>query len=434
MTDIFAKHSCTHCQQDIEGLKIRCATCPDFDLCLQCFACGAEIGGHKFNHPYQFMDSGTVSVFQGKGGWSAKEEMRLLDAIEQFGFGNWEDISKHIESKTSEEAEEEYVTHFLDGNIGKFTWPSALNLRPTLKDVTEPCESKTYPFGRPPMDVTKEEATLLGYMPQRDDFEREFDNDAETLVSSLAVNADDDELETALKLTQVDMYTRRLRERSRRKRISRDFSLVTDFFNAAKKEKPFQKKKISKHEKEWRESLKIFIQFHTNQEFETMISNLVKQDELQLRIRELIKYRKNGITRKEECLHFEQQTTRRQLWGKSIDSSHPIHSALSTSLSKTEEKRGGGSSLSSARRGTQPCQKSEDNSDEGASKADDSNVQKLLSKTEAELTLKLGLLPVEFISIKSNILQKIRDRNTTETFNASCAIVQHLTSKNLIST
>jgi len=28
--------------------------------------------------------------------------MRLLDAIEQFGFGNWEDISKHIESKTSE--------------------------------------------------------------------------------------------------------------------------------------------------------------------------------------------------------------------------------------------------------------------------------------------------------------------------------------------
>lgn len=121
---------------------------------------------------YLLQDSGTISVFQGKGSWSAKEVMRLLDAIEQFGFGNWEDISKHIESKNSEEAEEEYVAHFLDGNIGKNTWPSALSLRPTLKDVTEPCEGKVYPYGRPPIDVTKEEATLLGYMSQRDDFER----------------------------------------------------------------------------------------------------------------------------------------------------------------------------------------------------------------------------------------------------------------------
>lgn len=32
--------------------------------------------------------------------WSAREETRLLDAIEQYGFGNWQDISKHIESKT----------------------------------------------------------------------------------------------------------------------------------------------------------------------------------------------------------------------------------------------------------------------------------------------------------------------------------------------
>ena len=31
--------------------------------------------------------------------WSAREEIRLLDAIEQYGFGNWQDISKHIETK-----------------------------------------------------------------------------------------------------------------------------------------------------------------------------------------------------------------------------------------------------------------------------------------------------------------------------------------------
>ncbi len=41
----------------------------------------------------------------------------------------------------------------------------------------------------------------------------------------------------ALKLAQVDMYTRRLRERARRKRVARDFQLVSQFFNAIKKEK-----------------------------------------------------------------------------------------------------------------------------------------------------------------------------------------------------
>ena len=34
--------------------------------------------------------------------WTAKEEVRLLDGIEQFGFGNWEDIGAHIETKSAE--------------------------------------------------------------------------------------------------------------------------------------------------------------------------------------------------------------------------------------------------------------------------------------------------------------------------------------------
>jgi hypothetical protein len=43
-----------------------------------------------------------MGVFTGKNVWSAREEMRLLDAIEQYGFGNWEDIAKHIETRTPE--------------------------------------------------------------------------------------------------------------------------------------------------------------------------------------------------------------------------------------------------------------------------------------------------------------------------------------------
>ena len=46
-------------------------------------------------------DSGSLVIFPNESTWSAREEIRLLDAIEQYGFGNWQDISKHIESKTS---------------------------------------------------------------------------------------------------------------------------------------------------------------------------------------------------------------------------------------------------------------------------------------------------------------------------------------------
>lgn len=103
---------------------------------LKCFAAGAEIGSHQNNHAYQFMDTGTaiLSVFRGKGAWTAREEIRLLDAIEQYGYGNWEDVSKHIETKSAEDAKEEYVNKFVNGTIGRHTWTPAQAQRPTLID------------------------------------------------------------------------------------------------------------------------------------------------------------------------------------------------------------------------------------------------------------------------------------------------------------
>ena len=82
---------------------------------------------------------------------------------------------------------------------------------------------------------------------------QEHNNDSEAIVSHLSINHDDDEIEVALKLAQVDMYTRRLRERARRKRVARDFQLVTHFFNSLKKEKdkpaPIAKKREAQKEK-----------------------------------------------------------------------------------------------------------------------------------------------------------------------------------------
>lgn len=102
----------------------------------------------------------------------------------------------------------------------------------------------------PPLDITPDEATQLGYMPQRDDFERDYNHEAESLVSSLFLNpAEDDDLDIALKLSQVDMYTSHLRERARRKRVVRDYQLVTQFFASQKEKKESIKKRQTKEEK-----------------------------------------------------------------------------------------------------------------------------------------------------------------------------------------
>ena len=53
------------------------------------------------------------------------------------------------------------------------------------------------------------------------------------------------------------------------------------------------------------ERFRVFSQFHTATEHEQFLRNLAKERALRLRIRELIKYRRTGITRQEECTEYE---------------------------------------------------------------------------------------------------------------------------------
>jgi transcriptional adapter 2-beta len=44
VSELYLRFNCDYCQEDIPGLRIKCAECSDFDLCLECFACGAQTG------------------------------------------------------------------------------------------------------------------------------------------------------------------------------------------------------------------------------------------------------------------------------------------------------------------------------------------------------------------------------------------------------
>ncbi|XP_075982596.1 transcriptional adapter 2B isoform X2 [Anticarsia gemmatalis] len=313
-SDLYAKYNCTYCQEEITGVRVKCAECIDFDICLQCFSSGAEIGSHRNDHSYQIMDSGAFGIFLGRSSWSANEEVRLLDAIEQFGFGNWEDISKHIETRTSDEAKDEYINRYLEGSIGRATWG---NVESTSRPSLHCADRDEGPLGPsavsrlPHVAVSTDEALQLGYMPNRDDFEREHDHEAEHLISTLSLNPDDDELDVALKLSQIDIYTRRLRERTRRKRLVRDYQLVAMFFNNQRnKQKTLGK--LAKEKKEFTERVRWTAQFYGRSEQAGVVAGLWRERELRVRLAELHRYRLAGVTRLEECAHHDQHAALRR--------------------------------------------------------------------------------------------------------------------------
>lgn len=70
---------------------------------------------------------------------------------------------------------DEYISRYLEGNIGQATWAESRHRQPTLIDHVPEDNGPLSPLvisRLPPLDVTPEEAQQLGYKPHRDDYER----------------------------------------------------------------------------------------------------------------------------------------------------------------------------------------------------------------------------------------------------------------------
>lgn len=231
--------------------------------------------------------------------------MRLLDAIEKKGFGNWEDVSKHMKTRTPDESKDEYIAKYLNGCIGRNTWPQ--EELPHLVDHTHIADngplSQLLTQRLPPIDATPDESLQLQYMPNRNDFDQEYDPTAEKLISSLILNpADGDETVIVLQLAQIDIYTRKLRERTRRKRIVQDYQLIAQYFRGA----AAARRRHTKDQREFRDRFRVFAQFCSAVEFHRRLASFEREKALRVRLSELYRYRWNGLQRIADALHFEQ--------------------------------------------------------------------------------------------------------------------------------
>jgi hypothetical protein len=131
-------------------------------------------------------------------------------------------------------------------------------------------------------------------------------------------------VENALKLAHIEMYQERLKDRERRRQAARDFSLVRQFFRdggsssssallAAHRLPAAHIKPAAKRSKsELTDRLKTTARFQPSaEEHSRFLASMLRERELKARIKELNRYRKNGVHGHREAEQFEVERVRR---------------------------------------------------------------------------------------------------------------------------
>lgn len=244
------------------------------------------------------MDHVTTPIFE--EGWGADEELLLLEAIEMFGFGNWAEVADHIGQKTKEQCEAHYHAIYLDSATAPTPDLNA-PLR-TADSVAEEEAKKLRAKVKPKPKAAKPPsiAEQVGYAEKREEFEVEYENDAEALLADMEFKEDDTKWEKELKLKVVEIYNSKLDARLERKKFVVERGLLL------KKEN-----KRTKEEEDIHKEMKVFARFQTPEEHEALIQGLVNEHRLRKRIEQLQTYRQNGIRTLAEAEEFDKDKSKK---------------------------------------------------------------------------------------------------------------------------
>lgn len=292
--------TCETCHRDIsKEIYVKCARCPGFNQCLECFSVGNEAKTHLKSHPFIVLEPTLPPVFQ--EGWTAEEEILLLSAIQTCGLGNWHEISEIIKTKDHIECECHYFNTFIESPV----CPEPVNKIIPKSKLPPPPEYDTAPReSRPSISHEKNmqernkkdkttPAEFAGWMPRRLEFEVEYLNDAEQLISGISFS-ENEETEGTLdqKLTNLRIYNEQLEERHIKTHFAMEWGILDAEFRS------FGGK--TKQEREMEEMVMPLAQVLSHDE----LTNFVKSVENEMRVGNQIetykKWRKNGIVSRDE--------------------------------------------------------------------------------------------------------------------------------------
>ena len=119
---------------------------------------------------------------------------------------------------------------------------------------------------------------LSNYNHKREEFDPEYDNDAEQLLAEMEFKDNDTPEEKDLKLRVLRIYSKRLDERKRRKEFILDRNLLYP--------NPFEKE-LSQEEKMQCRRLDVFMRFHSKEEHEELLRSVVSEYRMVKRLKDL---------------------------------------------------------------------------------------------------------------------------------------------------
>jgi transcriptional adapter 2-alpha len=341
--DIF-QTKCAMCSEIAYEPYIECCEC-DTNLCTSCFAAGTEVDAHKNDHKYAVRRN-DFPLFDNCN-WSAKEECKLLSALSTYGYGNWEEISKSVHTRSKLECQEHYKKYYIE-NI-QF---EELKLLPETDQSLFPKPVIPYLFSldvsnNPPRNNVGDQY-LAGYNAHRSEFELSFDNNAESIfnIEDSYSDDEDDNCMDSLKIALVNALNTRLKERQRRYKVIKTHGLIMP-----SKLISWLQKFDTTLTRQNCNRLEFFMQFMTGMQFDAFVEGLSLERELVQKLSRLGEYRKLGIRtlyaarvykqlKKDNDFMLKEQHTASFIMLKKFDSQSPIKTKVlfgkETQMKKTK--------------------------------------------------------------------------------------------------
>ncbi|CAN4110175.1 unnamed protein product [Withania somnifera] len=139
---------------------------------------------------------------------------------------------------------------------------------------------------------------LSGYNAKREEFEIEYDNDAEQMLADMEFKETDSNAERELKLRILRIYFKRLDERKRRK----DFILERKLLYPD----PFEKD-LTSEEKDICRGYRVFMRFSSKEEHEDFLRSIIEEHRMVKRIQDLQDARAAGCRTSAEAERYIEQ-------------------------------------------------------------------------------------------------------------------------------
>jgi len=255
--------------------------------------------------------------------WGTDEEILFYEGLEKYGLGNWTEISEYVSTKSKFQCQKHFEEHFK--HVPNWPTPdlkiltSRRNIKSLNSEYTAPpsvSHSKTV-VNNQDKEKDKEKdkqkvenqaarPELCGYMPERDEFETEWENNNEVKVEDVVLEPTDTPRERELKIKIMEIYNFKLDLRRKRKK----FVIDRKFHDIRYQDK--LTKTQSKQERDYYYKYKHYLQVLSEDEFEIFLKNISQEENLKEKINKLQKWRRLGLKSVKESDQYKKSKAKRK--------------------------------------------------------------------------------------------------------------------------